>query len=412
MFFRNTLNNVNSRHCRIKLPLSIDKKSIDGCGNVQTVDDKLRSFVCPEDMGISAKQVLAATSKNIYLLCDNGFYVYKIADGSLIQLSGKTCKRACSCTYQGNVIISGEGFGTYVVKGDFLSILATAGFTSLAVCGDRLFGVTGTNLYSSLAGEMNDWGNSVHITMHTECQAIAAVGNDLYVLGDTCYVLDPSAEEIDYVFKPIAYNVGNVQCDSVVVYGNKVIFATDTGLKTLTNGVVRPFTDIDTTFNSAVACFYGGKYYLSYRASSNDAQNSIQNDFTVVLSPDDGQISAVVNLGADSICVGDGVIYATSDGKLLVAGDEEKLTCFSLRNIDFGNSYVKYLDTMLIKTYSDVDVIIQSEYGATCYSVSGSSRAQTLRLSGYGRSFAVELQSEGSMAVDSVELTAHFTEED
>lgn len=310
--------------------------------------------------------------------------------------------------YQGETVFSCTG-GTYsTADGRDRNTMTRNYYPSLAVCYDRVFGVSGNGLCMTDAGDISSWDDTRRVTSHTKLDAVVAL-DKIYVLGDTCYTFTPSAEEIDGKFAPFCYGIGAVQTESVIAFGKRAIFATAKGLYELKKTAITPiFSDICqyVSFDGCVACAYKGKYVVLCKRKDTD---SMRNDILLVLDVDSEQITAVLDVQPQHISVVDGILYAVFDNKLYVMSDECVETCY-VETVDFGSSDVKYLDKLTLRTQCDVDVWIGNGSEKRRYSIKGKNSIQSVPLAGSGRQFTVEVQARNGLDLDLAELTAHSYE--
>lgn len=401
---------VSAAKCRAKLELNLptDSEDILNCGNVQCFQGGLRSAYAFE------VQKYFSYFKALKILGQMGVWEYIAAEEALygvqFEMPSTVIRENFSvvsgCFYQDRFIYSSPNVGTYSVylwKGNKIY---DVGFVSMATCSDRLFGLTDNNyLYVAPVGQM-DFTESFRITPHTKLTSIVAIGKKLYALGDTCYALEPyHADDVDVVFRAISHGAGIVQTDTEVNFENKVVFATDCGLRLLQSDRVTPiFNSLNdyVSFTGSVGCAYKGKYFISCKRLDGTLE---QNDITLVLDVDGEKVVGVINQGFEHMrSLGD-KFYAVQNGSLLKMVETPQPVYWQ-KTVDFGNSYVKYLSTLIIGSRQDVNVIIQSNNEKRVYRVKGKRTLQRIPLAGSGRVFTVTIQAQNGMHVDYVELTA------
>ena len=310
--------------------------------------------------------------------------------------------------YQGATVFSCSR-GTYLtVNGIEATEINNNFYPSLAVSGDRLFGVCGNSLSMTEAGDISSWDDTRTVYAHTQLDAVVAL-DKLYALGDTCYTFSPDAEEIDAKFHPFCYGIGAVQPESVARFDKRAIFATTNGLYQLKNGVITPvFIQLNdfVSFNGCVACAYKGKYVVACKRKNGDASAK---DIVLVLDLDTDLVCAVLDVEPQHISTVDGVLYAVFNDKLFYATDGQVEGSFC-QKVDFGCSNVKYLDKIAIRTHTDAQVWIGNGAEKRRYDFKGRKTIQTAKLLGSGRAFYVEVQAQDGIKLDYLELFAHSYE--
>lgn len=412
MFFAKKLSKLAAKKCKAKLNLNLTANSEDflKCHNVKTVGKGLRPFgTFWRTAVVRAVKILAEKDMIQYVLGSDGVYAWY--ENFAMRIIDGTFANATCINYNGNLICSIDGLGTYALQPTSCEQLSPVGYNSLAICGDRIIGVNSQHLVVTPAGEWNDWANAQTITTHVQFDAVVALGNKLYALGDTCYVLEPNAEELEVKFHPFAHNVGTVVADSVVPLGKRAVYATKDGLRLLTSDKITPiFTELNVylDFTDSVACELQGRYVLSCKRKDGDMTG---NDVILLLDVDNQAIVGVHGTGAISLSSTNNDLYAVYDTYIYKLISNPGSGYFRTGGIDMGNSDKKYLDRLVIKTEQNADVWIETEKERRLYSVKGKNGIQKIPITGVGREFAVEIHSQqDGIALDCVELVAHSYE--
>ncbi len=336
----------------------------------------------------------------LYVLAEDG--VYTLFEGEATRLVTKGGQDGSCTVFNNGVVFSGVKIGTYTL-GETATLINPYGYNSVAVCGDRLVGVDERELVASDPAQPSKWLSGQKIFAHDKCSAVLSAGKQLYLLGDTCYVYCPDGEDIESQFYPFARGMGNVSPSSAVYMGDCAVFATDSGLRKMTGSAKaeRIFANLTefADFSTATACRQGNCYLVSCRR-----KGGAQNDITLLLDVKEGRIKGVFAEGFDYLCSDGNTVYGTRQGKLYVL-EEGGNACVRFENIHFGIGRTKYLDRLYIRTRQNADVFVEADGVKRLYTLSGKNGLQSLRLSAYGKQFALELQSE-DMDIDSVRLSA------
>ena len=412
MFFPKRIKSATAK--TLKSSLKIDFNNLGSNflkqKNLQKAGNSLMSSFGFEKHAYDKEIYRAICSVNgmlVALLVANG--VYSITDTySEFSITKEKLNNIVGCVKYQNKLVVSATYGTCCTEdGLKASRITTQYFPSLAVCYDRIFGVSGKDLYMTDAGDISAWDNNLTINAHTPLDAVVAL-DKLYVLGDTCYSLTPNAEEINMKFVPFCFGIGAVQADSVVAFEKYAVFASTNGLYMLTSNTVTPiFTKLNDyiIFDGCVACLHNGKYFVTCKRKDGD----MTNDILLVLDTDSEKIVSVLDVKAQHISSIDGKLYAVINNKLYFASDIDVESSY-VDTVDFGCSNVKYLDKLVIRTKTDVDVWIDNGVEKRRYRVLGKNSIQSVPLTGSGRQFTVEVQARNGLKLDCVELTARTYE--
>ena len=411
MWLKKTSVTALKRRARLKLDLPSDGDLVH-CDNVLCADGRLSGAYGFDEHkyfnAFKAVKVLGESEGWVYVSTDEGLFVCHSKMPT--HVSYDPYDETSGCWYQGLLIFSAPGYGTYVVRDAKKQIIYDVGCVSMAVCNDRIFGVDPKgNVHVAPVGEM-DFAEAFRITPHTKVAAVVAIGKKLYALGDTCYAVDPChADDVDVTFRAISHGVGSVVTDSVATLGNRTIFATDSGLRVLQSDRVSPiFTSLGSlvSFDGCVACVHDGKYFITCKRLDGTRE---RNDITLILDVDKEKVVGVLNQGFENIHSLGHTLYAVQNG-LLLSMNQTTQTASWQRTVDFGDAGVKYLDTLLIATKQDASVTVRTDNEKRIYRVKGKRTVQRISLAGHGRTFTVTVQSCGGMDVHYVELTARSYE--
>lgn len=273
---------------------------------------------------------------------------------------------------------------------------------SLAVAGERIFGVYDSTLYFSNVSENFSDSAMQTVKLPSRCTALAAYGGVLYILGKTCYKLVPSAENTDIKFSALYDGLADVLPDTVAVVGEKVVFATANGLYYIANGKVkRVFDGVASVLRlDNMRAYALDNYYVALCTLSNGAKTAL------MLDVNNGKTAGVLADVADIIKYRNMVLAVKTDGIIYRLDDTYADTVRFERAVDFDFSGPKFLRKMVIKTKFPAEVYITADNVTRLYKVRGKRGIQTLPVSGCGNSFTVKISSSGETAVDVLELIA------
>ncbi|MCH5156336.1 MAG: hypothetical protein J1G02_00490 [Clostridiales bacterium] len=411
MFFCKKIRPITAKQRKITLDLNFNKTKGEFVNqrNVALNGTGLSSTFALTKMPFYFKvdQAFRFYGDKLYLLAEHGVFGY-LDDDYAYRLANNTYKTISHVIYQDALVFSCST-GTYsTVDGVESNKMTSAYFTCLEVYGDRIFGINGKQLYMTKAGDIRRWDETVNITAHSELDALVAL-DKLYILGDTCYTLKADGLDYNMKFEPFGYNVGKVQTFSVAKLGKRAIFASTNGLYEVKNNTLSAiFTQLNdfVSFDGAVACVHNGKYYIACKRKDGD---QLVNDILLELDVDSNRIVAVLDAKVENICSTDGKIYAVIGNMLYVNTDEPTVSCYC-KTVDFKTSDVKYLDRLIVRTKSDLEVWIDNGTENRRYKVCGKNTTQRLPITGAGRQFTVSVQSQGNMQLDSMELSARTYE--
>ena len=392
-----------------EIKLDFDAKSEDLLGSscVEKDGNRLISRYKRREMYLLSKAVQVVNSNNnvIYILCDDG--IYTVLGSVLEWLEDTTVTAMSSCVYRGDVILSAKGFGTYFATKSVALKVYDDGFASMTVCADRIFGLQDNEIRYTAAGERDGWGNGQKITLPTACDALVTLGEKVYALGNTCYTLEPKADDIDFKLSVFANNMGAVAARSTVAYNGRVVFGTSKGLYQISSNKITPiFTHLYDTidFTNCAGTLYDGKYYLCCRSRNSGATDP---DLTLILDLDREEILGVLDIGYDSITAVSNRIVFTRQGHCYWVDYTAIGGRFVKNNVNFATDKKKFLDRLTVTTRNDLDVTIRSETETRLYKIKGKKTAQKINLRDMGWEFSIELSSPDGLDVENLAIDAH-----
>ena len=399
----------------LKLPLKFDFGT--------TAEDVRNSFNVERTAnGIKTRyrrdiQVFPAIARYIVGYVDD--YVYFMTDGGLCRMSEKDKTvfmegldwNVSSCVYRGNLIVSGKDYGTYVVKECEATKVYHGGFSSITSCADRLFGLYKNQITYTAAGKVDGWEQGQTISLPGECQAVVSIGDKVYALGDDCYALIPKADDIEFKVVRLARNVGVVAPRSVVSYYDSLIFGTESGLYQLRSDKISPICEQLNEvllFGVSAGVIFKGKYCLT--CASKDVPE-LYNNVTVCIDVEREEIVGMLRNGGLSIAKTSKNVIMSGIGSCYVFYDGFYDGKYRVSNVDFGTNDKKFLDKLVLKTATDIDVTIRSETETRLYKLKGKSYPQNLFLRDMGWRFSIEFFSEDGLDVQNAVLYAHTSKE-
>ena len=264
------------------------------------------------------------------------------------------------------------------------------GYNSLVAVGDRLLGADDSGLTVNKVDDCSDWSQSVNVYPYVACDCLVADRTQAVALGDVCYVYKVRAEELQSVFRPIAYNVGKVCKDSVATLPHMTVFTSDSGVYCYRKDAVRKlFDNLDGTlrFDMAAGCPFDGMYLVSCRRTSSKT-----NDVTLLLDPDRQKVVGVLNTGYSAMCSDGQTVYAVRNNELYLLGSGQG-NCSLTVTADMGTAATKFLTGLTVLTQNSLTVWIESDGQRNEYRFSSSKQLQSRPIVGYGKLFRVELSA-------------------
>ena len=287
---------------------------------------------------------------------------------------------------------------TYKIYSENIQKISDVLFTSLAVCQSRLFGLSGKRLYVSEPTEMT-FQNDVWVDLPTDCCALVNKG-ELYAIGNDVYKINLDGEQGHIKIKKICSNVGVVQSATVCAYGNKIMFVSNDKIMCLQHGSLKQIAELSST--PICATMHNGLYYVSEKTDGMDALSAY--------NPHNGKMSKIHHVSAKN-AYSDGETLLVSNGS---SGFELKTTkqpsYWKSLPINFDNQHTtKHLHRLLVKTATDVDIIIHADTSRT-YHVKGKDDLQSILLVGYSANITLEVCSVGVLDVKYLALSARPSE--
>ena len=410
MFLHKKSNRVPTQQLKTAVKLEFAPKSgeLRGSYNVEKEGNRLISRYKRREVYFLAppQQIIGTNGDLVYILCETG--VFSLLGSTLRWLTMEGAPAMCGCIYRGDMIISSPSVGTYFAEQKKATSVYSGGFSSMTVCGDRIFGLDGQQLRYTAAGERDGWDKGEMITLPTECDALVTLGEKLYALGNTCYVVSPDADDVEFKFSLFAGNIGRVATKSTVQFNGRIVFASKNGLYQLSSTGIKPIFEYlngAVDFTDCCATLFDGKYYMSCRSKDSAEEG---NDLTLILDLDREEILGVLDMGAGSICAARDKIYLEKDEHGYWLDYTATEGRFVKSNVNFNSNKKKFLDALVVTTRNDLDVAIHSETETRLYKIKGKKSAQKINLRDMGWEFSIELTSTSGLDLEKVELYAHI----
>ena len=401
---------------KIVYPLNFDLEQMSGedlaeSFNIEKDGNGIKTVykINTNNFGTPARQGIISKDDLFYVMTDKGLCVV-LENYSEIMLNAYATD-VSGCYYRENVLISAKDLGTYMVYLNIATKVSDDGFSSMTSCADRVFGLDKDRVRYTAAGKYDGWEEGESITLPSECNAIVAIGEKVYALGNDCYVITPQADDVEFKVTSLAKNIGTVSRMSVQNYNNRVIFGSSKGLYQLcSDKITRIFTCLNDTvdLSASAAALFNGKYYLSCRTKSG---SSSTNDVTLGLNLDEEKIVGLLQYGYESMGKTDTRVYGVCNGVSRNFIFNPMYSKFVKSNIDLSHFGKKYLDWMSIRTLRELDVTIRSETETRLYKLEGKNSVQKINLRDMGCKFSIELFSQRGIFVSDLLIFAHVSEE-
>lgn len=399
----------------LKLPLKfqfgVTSEDLRGSYNVEKIGNGLKTLYIRGIVTFPspARYIVGYHNNLVYVMTDSGLCC--MSDFSNEIFLGKYGADVCSCVYRDDLIVSGKDYGTYLVKDSEATSLYGDGFSSVVACADRIFGLHKNQVSYTAAGKVDGWEQGQTVTLPSECQALACIGNKVYALGNNCYMLVPDGSDIEFKVVPLAKNVGAAAKRSVINYRDTVVFATVNGLYRLSNDRLTPIceqlNDV-AQLGLGAGVLFQNKYYLACVSRDN---GDYFNDVVVCIDIDDEQLVGMLRTSTDSLAVTSKKIVTAGIGICNTFSSGVSTGKYQLSNVDFANSDKKFLDKLVIKTGTNLDVTIRSETETRLYKLKGKIYPQKLFLRDMGWKFSIDLYSDDGLDVQDATLYAHTCRE-
>ena len=413
MFLRKKLTHAPSKRLKtdIKLDFDFASEDVGSCYNVERKGKGLRTRFRPRDYILKgeATQTLTSNGEWYYFMTKAGLY-FSFGPYADVILS-KFATDVGSCIFRDGVIVSGKEMGTFYVWEDAPTQIFEGGFSSVTACADRIFGLNGNEVTYCEAGEMDGWSKGYILNLGGTCNALTTVGDKVYALGNTCYQISPDAVDVEFKLSQAATNIGAVSKLSVANYNDRAIFASSVGLYQISSNKITPiFLYLRDHFDMSISAgaWFDGKYYLSCKRRSTSSK---VNDITLCLDVDREEVCGVFGEGYESIGASSKMVYAIKDGACIWFAPNTDEARYVKSNIDFGCDSKKFLDSLTIKTVTDLVLTIRSENETRVYSITGKNSEQKIKIRGMGWRFSIEMISSKGLSVEKLQLEAHVCEE-
>ncbi len=287
---------------------------------------------------------------------------------------------------------------TYKIYSGNIQKISDVLFTSLAVCQSRLFGLVGKRLYVSEPTEMT-FQSDVWVDLPTDCCTLVNNG-ELYAIGNDVYKINLDGEQSHIKITKICSNVGVVQSATVCAYGNKIMFVSNDKIMCLQHGALKQIAELSST--PICATMHNGLYYVSAKV---DGVNTLS-----AYNPHNGKMSKMHHVSAKNAYSNGTTLLVSNGSSGFELTTSTKPSCWQSLPINFDNQHTtKHLHRLLVKTATDVDIIIHADTSRT-YHVKGKDELQSILLVGHGTNITLEVCCTGVLAVKYLALTARPSE--
>lgn len=297
------------------------------------------------------------------------------------------------CEKQKGLIISEAGIGTFFYNGKWKNV-ADRGFSTLAICNERVFGVEGNKLYFTERDNVNNWNGELELP--APVVAVTEYGNGLLAVGRQIYKIELADNAADTKVTCLSNEVGNVCPRTLGIVGKQLIFLTDTGLHCFNqNKLSRLCADVDFSAGNfdAVATGLDG-YWLAYVNKQNERK---------LLHLDTAGEYRIYGIPATSVTSGGGRIVGIADGKVIALSDSVAQLFWKSKEYDFGNRFeLKYLRKMYVVSANNIDVHLVTERERRIFHVAGGTHI--IRLRGIFGKISVEIHSKEEAHVEKLAL--------
>lgn len=308
------------------------------------------------------------------------------------------------CPKQGAVVVSQRGRGTFfflVGSPDTSVKISDVGFETLTFAKERLFGVCGNILYYSARSDFSQ--PLAQIKLPQECCGVAKWKGDVFALGNEVYRISFNDNERDTKVTTVFQNAGNIIAKTVAVIGNTLLFLADSKLFCYSQNKLQQIAhrvSFGENQTSATAAVAQNVYYLSY-AEAGQARCS------AVLAIDANTLETVCKyrLSANNLWGGKRLLFAQND-RLRTFGSGFCNGFWKSKQVDFSSVGKKHFKKLTVRTKFPVDVHLVSDSQRQVFHFFGNDCAQTLKINGVFRNFAVEVYSEGEAELALLQVIA------
>lgn len=339
------------------------------------------------DVGVNVKKIDGGFNDSLFFESDDGLYCY--SEGDLFRVEGPVSKFSSSAYYREQFFVTD---GRYVYEANCELSEQQQGRVyahRLAASRDRVWGVYLNKLYFSSSGDANDWSvKGCNVDLPERCIGLAYLDEKIYVFGKNVYAVTPDSENTELKIDCVAQNVGDVNADTVLPVGNKIVFVANGKLCSLSKGKLTVEERLPFFEYVPVSCAaYGGKYCLIFKR--RDGQNG---GFLAEYDVFDLRLQSIVSRGFNSVCRVMSGVYACDGGKLYRLTDVPA-PFFHSEKISCGKN--AYLYGLSVKTRFPLNVAVRSGSVEQKFYLSGSEETQYLRAFAKAENVTLEFSSDG-----------------
>lgn len=333
---------------------------------------------------------------NLMIANQGGLFVYRGNMGDYLMNIAFTAPSYLYCAKQKTMLISEPGVGTYGYS-DSLRKYFDFGFDTMALCNERAVGAKNNVLYFTERGSAAKWYGTLELP--GSVVAVVEYGNDLLAIGEEIFKIELADDAADSKVTSLCKGVGKVFPKTVISFGNKLIFLTDSGLYSFYKGKIeRICKDIPfAAANSSAVAIYNDGYWIAFDRTDGER---------VLLCLSNNGTQYIYNVNATNLVSIENKVSMIIDGeikkfsKFLAA----ELTWIS-KNYDFGNRFVrKHFRSLTVVGEGEFDVHLVTERERRIYHFQ--SGAHKIRLNGYFAQVSVEIHATTHISVEKLALEA------
>lgn len=303
------------------------------------------------------------------------------------------------CQNYNAVIVSQENVGTFAHNADGWSKTLDVGFLSLAFCNERVFGVSGNNLYYTVCGNVASWEGKV--CLPCQVNAVAACENQLYLFGKDLFSVKFNAQATSSKITTVFNNFVTVYPKTVAAHGNKILFFSKKGLFCLCGNTLKQITlncNVRADNSDAVATVCGGDYYLSF-----GTQNRKSCDRLAKVNCASLKVETIFSIATNFLFGTTRLLFGVNNKPHAFSAGAQSCHWTSKPH-DFGTTGKKFLRKLEVSATNAVDVVLRTENLSKQYYVSGGTHK--INVCGAFDKLVVEIMNDTNAVVEKVAVTA------
>lgn len=297
------------------------------------------------------------------------------------------------------VIVSQENVGTFAHGTDGWKKSLDVGFSTLAFCNERVFGVLGNLLYYTACGNVTNWEGKVGLPC--EVNAVAACENKLYLFGKDLFSVKFDAQATNSKISTVFNNFLTVYPKTVAVHGNKILFLCPKGLFCLSGNTLKQIllnANVRADNSDAVATVCGGDYYLSFCT-----QNRKGCDRLAKVNCDSLKVETIFSIATNFLFGTNRLLFGVNNKPHTFSASAQSFHWTSKPH-DFGTKGKKFLRKLEVCATNFVDVVLRTENLSKQYYLSGGTHK--INVCGAFDELVVEILNDSNAIVSKVAVTA------